>query len=173
NLTHETINIDEENLTHETIDIDDEHEERNDGKKPKSIEASDSLDSASEGSDLTSEASDLASEASDFLDTISEINSLPVNRYFNEASILSLEPEPLPMLMEDVNSCTSYLRIWDSHYIYCIREIGNQNYKILKLIYSLSEVFFNMLKICHQEQDNEKALEKSTDYWKGGILNHE
>jgi len=98
---------------------------------------------------------------------ISEMYSQPVNRYFNEASISSLEPEPLPVLMEDVNSCTAYLRIWDSHYNHCIREIGNQEYKMLKLIYSLSEVFFNMLKICHQEQDNEKALEKNTGYWKG------
>ncbi|CAG8792464.1 1165_t:CDS:2, partial [Cetraspora pellucida] len=93
---------------------------------------------------------------------ISEMYSQPVNRYFNEASISSLEPEPLPVLMEDVNSCTAYLRSWDSHFDHCTREIGNQEYKMLKLIYSLSEVFFNMLKICHQEQNNEKALKKNT-----------
>ncbi|CAG8831843.1 11120_t:CDS:2, partial [Racocetra persica] len=56
---------------------------------------------------------------------IFEMYSQPVNRYFNEASISSLEPELLPMLIEDVNSCAAYLRIWDSYYDYCIREIGN------------------------------------------------
>ncbi|CAG8652654.1 21346_t:CDS:2, partial [Racocetra persica] len=40
---------------------------------------------------------------------IFEMYSQPVNRYFNEASISSLEPELLPMLIEDVNSCTFYL----------------------------------------------------------------
>ncbi|CAG8695045.1 23182_t:CDS:1 [Cetraspora pellucida] len=100
------------------------------------------------------------------LTKITEMYSQPVNRYFNEASILSLGPELLPVLMKNVNSCTAYLRIWDSHYNHCIREIRNQKYKILKLIYSLSEVFFNILKICHQEQDNEKAIEKNTIYWK-------
>ncbi|CAG8540686.1 18160_t:CDS:2, partial [Racocetra persica] len=169
-------------LNNERVNINNQDDERNDEKcrcldtpvdsfiqrkKPKSIEASDSLNLASEGSDSTSEASDLASEASDFLYTISEVNSLPINRYFNKALISSLKPELLPMLMEDVNSCTSYLRIWDFYYNHCIREIGNQDYKMLKLICLLSEVFFNMLKICHQEQDNEKALEKNTGYWKG------
>ncbi|CAG8530083.1 5992_t:CDS:1, partial [Racocetra persica] len=97
---------------------------------------------------------------------ISEMYSQPVNKYFNEASISSLEPEPLLVLMEDVNSCTVYLRSWDSHYNHCIREIRNQEYKMLKLIYSLSKVFFKMLKICNQEQDNEKVIEKNTGYWK-------
>ncbi|CAG8614602.1 20052_t:CDS:2 [Cetraspora pellucida] len=40
---------------------------------------------------------------------IFEIYSQPVNKYFNEASILLLETEPLPVLMEDVNGCTAYL----------------------------------------------------------------
>lgn len=99
---------------------------------------------------------------------IFEMYSQPINRYFKETLISSLEPEPLPTRMEDANCCTTYLRIWDLHYDHCIKETENQNYKMLKLIYSLSEVFFNMLKICHQEQDNEKALlEKNTGNWKG------
>ncbi|CAG8533780.1 30420_t:CDS:2 [Racocetra persica] len=42
---------------------------------------------------------------------IFEMYSQPVNKYFNKASISSLEPELLLMLMKDINSCTSYLRI--------------------------------------------------------------
>ncbi|KAF0439190.1 hypothetical protein F8M41_004165 [Gigaspora margarita] len=68
------------------------------------------------------------------------------------------------------DSCLKYLQLWVQHFENCKREITNQNYKMLKLIYFLSEVFFTLLILCHQEQQREvsqKTLDKSTDNWKG------
>ncbi|CAG8722160.1 9039_t:CDS:1 [Gigaspora margarita] len=91
-----------------------------------------------------------------------------INKYFNEeASEASLEPEPLPHIIENVQDCSKYLIIWDSHFNNCKRLIRKEDFKMLKLIYSLTEVFFIMLKICYQEQVKDTSSAKNTDTWKG------
>lgn len=96
---------------------------------------------------------------------IFEMFSQHINRYFNKVSEVSIEPEPFPKIMEDVQSCSEYLKSWDLHYNYCNRLIEIQDFKKLELIYSLTEVFFKMLKICYQEQVKDISL--VSDYWKG------
>ncbi|CAG8857081.1 15405_t:CDS:2, partial [Gigaspora margarita] len=71
---------------------------------------------------------------------IFEMFSQPIDNYFNEEVFEELmEPEQLPKKMEDIQSCSNYLKIWDSHYNNCKRLIGIQNYKMLKLTYSLTK----------------------------------
>ncbi|CAG8554304.1 24111_t:CDS:10, partial [Gigaspora margarita] len=99
---------------------------------------------------------------------IFEMFSQPIDRHFNEGvSEVSFEPEPIPKIMEDVYSCSKYLKIWDSHFNNCKNLIGIQDYKMLRLTYSLTEVFFIMLKICNQEQVKDTSLAKNTNTWKG------
>ncbi|CAG8676684.1 9067_t:CDS:10, partial [Dentiscutata heterogama] len=96
---------------------------------------------------------------------IFEMFSQPINNYFNEEVFEGLmESEQLPKKMEDIQSCSKYLKIWDSHYNNCKRLIGIQDYKMLKLTYSLTKVFFNMLKICYQEQVKDTSLAKNSDH---------
>ncbi|RIB26536.1 hypothetical protein C2G38_2240693 [Gigaspora rosea] len=98
---------------------------------------------------------------------IFEMFSQPISNYFNEEVFEGLmEPEQLPKKMEDIQSCSKYLKIWDLHYNNCKRLIGIQDYKMLKLTYSLTKVFFNMLKICYQEQVKDTSLAKNSDHWK-------
>ncbi|CAG8486539.1 9335_t:CDS:2 [Racocetra persica] len=88
----------------------------------------------------------------------------PINRYFNKVSEVLIEPEPFPKIMEDVQSCSKYLEIWNLYYNNCNRLIELQDLKKLKLIYLLAEVFFNMLKIYHQEQvKNTSSFAKNTN----------
>ncbi|CAG8824150.1 44778_t:CDS:1 [Gigaspora margarita] len=101
-------------------------------------------------------------------DKIFEMFSQPTNKYFKESISESLlEPEPFPKTIEDVQSCFEYLAIWNTHFDNCRKAIGKQDFKMLKLIYSLTDVFFNMIKICHQEQVKDTSSEKNTDTWKG------
>ncbi|CAG8631686.1 15732_t:CDS:10 [Dentiscutata erythropus] len=96
------------------------------------------------------------------------VYSQPIEKYFNvDSTQVSLEP--LLQQMKDIDSCVIYLNLWDNHYENCQKEITNQHYKMLKLVYSLSEVFFVLLIICQQEQQKEMsqiALDKTTDNWK-------
>lgn len=98
--------------------------------------------------------------------------SQPIVKYFNEDSTLVLL-EPLPNQMKDVDSCLKYLQLWEQHFEHYQKEITNQQYKMLKLIYSLSDFFFILLILCQQEQQEEMspiALERTTDNWKGNDL---
>ncbi|CAG8507816.1 5078_t:CDS:10 [Cetraspora pellucida] len=100
------------------------------------------------------------------------ICSQPIVIYFNEDSTQVLL-EPLPKQMKDVGSCLNYLQSWEQHFEHCQKEIINQQYKMLKLIYSLSDFFFILLILCQQEQQEEMspiALERTTDNWKGNDL---
>ncbi|CAG8458414.1 26040_t:CDS:10 [Gigaspora margarita] len=95
-------------------------------------------------------------------------DSSPINQYFKkEVFEVSTEPEPFPKIMEDVRSCSEYLKIWDLHYNNCNRLIEIQDLKKLELIYSLAKVFFTMIKICYQEQVKDMSLAKNTNTWKG------
>ncbi|CAG8726581.1 2580_t:CDS:2, partial [Cetraspora pellucida] len=98
--------------------------------------------------------------------------SQPIVKYFNEDSTLVLL-EPLPNQMKDIGSCLKYLQLWEQHFEHYQKEIINQQYKMLKLIYSLSDYFFILLILCQQEQQEEMspiALERTTDNWKGNDL---
>ncbi|CAG8550805.1 13433_t:CDS:2 [Racocetra fulgida] len=96
---------------------------------------------------------------------IFEMLTQPIHKYFNaDFSEASLEPEQFPKIIEDIQGCFKYLAIWDSYFNNCKRLIGIQDYKMLKLVYSLTDVFFIMLKICYQEQVKDTS---------GGILNRE
>ncbi|CAG8787519.1 16944_t:CDS:1, partial [Racocetra fulgida] len=59
---------------------------------------------------------------------------------------------PLPSHIKDVNVCLNYLNIWDQHFNHCEKVINDQQYKRIELIYSLSELFFILLALCSQEQ---------------------
>jgi hypothetical protein len=98
---------------------------------------------------------------------IFEMFSQSINKYFKDSSEASLEPEQFPKIIEDIQGCTKYLAIWDSHFNNCKGLIEIQDYKMLKLVYSLTDVFFIMLKICYQEQVKDTSLAKNTNTWKG------
>ncbi|CAG8574410.1 17132_t:CDS:2, partial [Cetraspora pellucida] len=93
--------------------------------------------------------------------------SQSINKYFKDSSEASLEPEQFPKIIEDIQGCTKYLAIWNSYFNNCKGLIEIQDYKMLKLVYSLTDVFFIMLKICYQEQVKDTSLAKNTNTWKG------
>ncbi|CAG8577903.1 23772_t:CDS:2 [Gigaspora margarita] len=110
----------------------------------------------------------LSNFASQEPDKIFEIFSQPTNKYFKESISESLlEPEPFPKTIEDVQSCFKYLAIWNTHFNNCKKAIEKQDFKMLKLIYSLTDVFFSIIKICHQEQVKDTSSKKNTNTWKG------
>ncbi|CAG8696998.1 17373_t:CDS:2, partial [Racocetra persica] len=76
---------------------------------------------------------------------IFEMFSQYINKYFKDSLEASLEPKQFPKIIEDNQGCTKYLAIWDSHFNNCKGLIEIQDYKMLKLVYSLTDVFFIML----------------------------
>ncbi|CAG8488712.1 17980_t:CDS:10 [Cetraspora pellucida] len=93
-----------------------------------------------------------ASNTNDLVGMYSQL----IVKYFNEDSTLVLL-EPLPNQMKDVDSCLKYLQLWEQHFEHYQKEITNQQYKMLKLIYSLSNFFFILLILCQQEQQEEMS----------------
>ncbi|CAG8479593.1 6558_t:CDS:10 [Gigaspora margarita] len=97
-----------------------------------------------------------------------EMYSKPIETYFTEDTAPTFF-EPLPKPRMEIANCLKFFYQWDQNFEQCEKEIINQHYKMLKLIYSLSEVFFTLLIFCYQEQQHEvsqKTLDKSMENWK-------
>ncbi|CAG8798964.1 2920_t:CDS:1, partial [Cetraspora pellucida] len=101
-----------------------------------------------------------------------EMYSKPIETYFTEDTAPT-SFGPLPNLRMDITNCLEFLYQWEQNFEQCEKEIIDQHYKMLKLIYSLSDFFFILLILCYQEQQHkvsQKTLDKSTENWKGADI---
>ncbi|CAG8693431.1 13451_t:CDS:10, partial [Gigaspora margarita] len=118
--------------------------------KGKKVELSESSSDSDGNINISTTYSNNLKAPSEYIKNLKKIRT---KKGMNGSTSISLEP--LPKHLQVVADCHNYLRIWNLHYDQCEKEINYQHTKTLNLVYSLSQLFFFLLKYCKQEQENE------------------